>query len=65
MSLIIQPTEKTVKYSDGGDYSNLEPNIEDVDCGRDVAECVWCGEDYNVTILEDKDICHSCGYIYS
>lgn len=47
-------------YADGIDHSNLESNIHD---HPDHQYCVSCwGE--NVTITQDKDICHDCGYVY-
>jgi len=33
--------------------------------GHHVNECVFCGEEENVTILPDRDICHECGYVYT
>ena len=58
-----------IKYSDGNDYSALEPNIESLrddiankyyTWDNDNGDCVVCGEFSNVTILNDKDICHNC-----
>lgn len=47
-------------YSDGIDYSNLEVNS---DQHPEHGECVNCGST-SVTITDDKDICHDCGYVY-
>lgn len=59
--------EKVV-YSDGNDYSNLEPNspglIADAKDGEFNGTCPMCGSE-NITVLDDKDICHDCGFIYT
>ena len=55
----------SVSYTDGRDYKDLKPNISDKSKhGHDVTNCTFCGEKENVTILDDKDICHECGYVY-
>lgn len=46
-------------YSDGKSYSHLEVNSEDY---PENEECVMCGST-EVTITEDADICHDCGYV--
>jgi len=56
----IRQMEK-IKYSDGKDYSHLEINSEKFP-GHE--ECVNCGSD-NVTITDEADICHDCGYVYT
>lgn len=53
--------EKVI-YSDGNNYSHLESNIHDRH--DEYEECVWCGDDQNVTITDEADICHECGYVY-
>lgn len=47
-------------YTDGIDHSNLEVNSHEY---PEHEECVFCGSD-SVTITDDKDICHGCGYVY-
>ena len=46
-------------YTDGKDHSHLKPNGNDNDY-----ECVFCGECQEVTVKDNKDICHECGYVY-
>lgn len=53
--------EKDVVYTDGNDYSHLEVNSHKYQ-GHE--ECVSCGGT-NVTITEEADICHDCGYVYT
>lgn len=48
-------------YSDGNDYSHLEVNSDQF---PEHEECVWCGST-QVTITDDADICHDCGYVYT
>lgn len=50
-----------IEYSDGNDYSHLKVNSEDYP-GHE--ECVACGST-QVTITDDADICHDCGYVYT
>lgn len=50
-----------VKYSDGGDYYNLKSNSE---IYPEHSECEMCGSE-DVTIMDDKDICHNCGFVYT
>lgn len=47
-------------YTDGIDHSNLEVNSHEY---PEHEECVFCGST-SVTITDDKDICHNCGYVY-
>lgn len=47
-------------YSDGNDYSHLQVNSEQY---SEHEECVMCGST-QVTITDDADICHDCGYVY-
>ena len=47
-------------YTDGIDHSNKDVNTED---HPDYQECENCGSS-SVTITDDKDICHDCGYVY-
>lgn len=47
-------------YTDGIDHSNLEVNSDKF---PEHEECVNCGST-SVTITDDKDICHDCGYVY-
>ena len=47
-------------YTDGIDHSNLEVNSHEY---PEHEECVFCGST-SVTITDDKDICHHCGYVY-
>lgn len=47
-------------YTDGVDHSNLEVNSDQF---PEHEECVNCGGT-SVTITDDKDICHECGYVY-
>jgi hypothetical protein len=47
-------------YSDGNNYSHLEVNSDQF---PEHEECVFCGST-SVTITDDKDICHNCGYVY-
>lgn len=47
-------------YTDGIDHSNLEVNSHE---HPEHEECVSCGS-RSVTITDDKDICHDCGYVY-
>ena len=48
-------------YSDGNDYSHL---IVNSDKFTEHEECVMCGST-QVTITDDADICHDCGYVYT
>lgn len=48
-------------YSDGNNYSNLEVNSDQF---PEHEECVMCGST-QVTITDDADICHDCGYVYT
>ena len=48
-------------YSDGKDYSHLEANSDQY---PEHEECVMCGST-QVTITDDADICHECGYVYT
>lgn len=48
-----------VKYSDGKDHSSLVHNGNDNDY-----ECVNCGEEQDLTVTDDADICHACGEVY-
>ena len=48
-------------YSDGNDYSHLKVNSDQF---PDHEECVMCGST-QVTITDDADICHDCGYVYT
>ena len=57
----INEFEDRVKYSDGKDYSHLEPNG---DQHPEHKECLGCGSE-NVTITIDADICHNCGFVYT
>ena len=47
-------------YTDGIDHSGLEVNSDQY---PEHEECVFCGST-SVTITDDKDICHDCGYVY-
>jgi len=47
-------------YTDGIDHSGLEVNSDQF---PEHEECVNCGST-SVTITDDKDICHNCGYVY-
>lgn len=47
-------------YTDGIDHSNLDVNSHE---HPEHEECVSCGSN-SVTITDDKDICHDCGYVY-
>ena len=47
-------------YTDGIDHSNLDVNSHKY---PEHEECVFCGST-SVTITDDKDICHDCGYVY-
>ena len=47
-------------YTDGIDHSNLDINSHKY---PEHEECVFCGST-SVTITDDKDICHDCGYVY-
>ena len=53
-------TEK-LEYSDGKDYSHLKVNSEE---HPEHSECIMCGST-EVTITDDSDICHECGYVYT
>jgi len=48
-------------YSDGNDYSHLMVNSDKF---PEHEECVMCGST-QVTITDDADICHDCGYVYT
>lgn len=48
-------------YSDGNNYSHLEVNSDQF---PEHEECVMCGST-QVTITDDADICHDCGYVYT
>ena len=56
----LQQEKEVCKYSDGKDYSHLKPNSDQYP-GHE--RCVNCGEDNNVTITDDVDICHDCGHV--
>lgn len=47
-------------YTDGIDHSGLKINSEQF---PEHEECVMCGST-SVTVTDDKDICHDCGYVY-
>lgn len=47
-------------YTDGIDHSGLEVNSH---LFPEHEVCVMCGST-SVTITDDKDICHYCGYVY-
>ncbi len=49
-----------MKYSDGKDYSHLQPNGHE-----SKHDCPYCGEKDNVTITDEADICHECGEVYT
>jgi hypothetical protein len=51
-------------YTDGIDHSNLDPNLTSRKDSPLIDGCVNCGEMVNVTVTNDKDICHECGYVY-
>ena len=57
-----------VVYSDGKDYSHLEPNSEGFDETAGEGEfdgtCVNCGSE-QITVTAEADICHNCGYVYT
>jgi len=59
---------KKIIYSDGNDYSNLQPNSYELIKGtwnlKEHGECVSCGST-EVTITDKADICHDCGYVYT
>jgi hypothetical protein len=55
--------KRPIRYSDRKDYSSLKPNIREEYPHLD--GCVECGEKNNVTITDDKDVCHECGYVYT
>ena len=61
IKLLNQPTVNSNFYSDGNNYSHLEVNSEQFP-GHE--ECVMCGST-QVTIIDDADICHDCGYAYT
>ena len=50
---------KVLKYADGKDYSELDVNGHDY---PDHGICTSCGSS-EVTVLENKDVCHACGFI--
>jgi hypothetical protein len=50
-----------IEYTDGNDYSDLEVNSFDFP-GHE--ECVFCGSE-EVTITDEADICHDCGFVYT
>ena len=50
------------KYSDGEDYSMVPPNIRNY---PQLQGCVECGESYNVSITDERDVCHECGFVYT
>ena len=47
-------------YTDGIDHSDLHVNSH---LYKEQEECVFCGST-SVTITDEKDICHDCGYVY-
>lgn len=57
-----------MKYSDGNDYSDLEPNSQGFDESAKEGEfdgtCTNCGSE-NITITDLSDICHDCGFVYT
>lgn len=57
-----------VVYSDGKDYSHLQPNSEGFDETAGEGEfngtCVSCGSE-EITVTAEADICHNCGYVYT
>ena len=57
-----------MKYSDGNDYSHLEPNSQGYDeeavDGEFNGTCTSCGSE-NITITDEADICHDCGEVYT
>ena len=51
-----------MEYTDGKDYSHLKPTgIKGTGCDG----CPACGEEENITVTKDADICHTCGYVYT
>jgi hypothetical protein len=52
--------DNLVLYSDGLDHSGLEVNSH---LFPEHEECLMCGSNL-VTITDDKDICHDCGFVY-
>ena len=52
---------ESIVYSDGKDYSHLRKSAYYKDPEY---ECNECGSTL-VTELNDKDICHDCGFIYT
>lgn len=55
-----QSQQAAPKYSDGIDHSHLESNTDEF---HEFDGCVFCGSQ-NVTIRNEMDICHDCGYVY-
>jgi hypothetical protein len=55
-----QPVVMSGFYTDGIDHSKLEVNSDQF---PEHEECLMCGST-SVTITDDKDICHDCGYVY-
>ena len=58
--LLVKPVVMSGFYTDGIDHSNLDINSHKY---PEHEECVFCGST-SVTITDDKDICHDCGYVY-
>lgn len=56
----MKPETESSFYSDKIDHSSLEENSHKF---PEHEECVMCGSD-RVTITDDKDICHECGFVY-
>lgn len=52
-------TQSEPFYSDGQNHSNAEINSAEY---PDHEFCIKCNSD-QVTVREDKDICHSCGHV--
>jgi len=52
-------TKWALHASGDGDFTHHRIRFEVLSC-----ECVMCGST-SVTITDDADICHDCGYIYT
>lgn len=54
-----KPVPMSGFYTDGIDHSKLEVNSYKF---PEHEECFRCGSQ-NITITDEKDICHNCGFV--
>lgn len=48
----------------GGSCPDTDELLNEDDDQTPVGQCVWCGS-LDVTVTDEADICHECGYVYT